>query len=160
MKLDIELKAYFIHGRENNFTRVSYIFNLQEYIYSIYRICPKQRKERLWVSWKPVQWEPCISDFHTCYTIWVKFRIRNLHTVLLSICRFLKKSAQGGSTYWCIHSFISIQPLGRLWQEPEPSQGDRYGSGTLRTPSTQCTDIYLTAIGLTPGGSNTISLWA
>jgi hypothetical protein len=32
-----------------------------------------------------------------------------------------------------IHSFISIQPLGRFWQEPEPSQGDRYGSGTLRT---------------------------
>jgi hypothetical protein len=32
-----------------------------------------------------------------------------------------------------IHSFISIQPFGRFWQEPEPSQGDRYGSGTLRT---------------------------
>jgi hypothetical protein len=27
----------------------------------------------------------------------------------------------------------SIQPFGPVWQEPEPSQGDRYGSGTLRS---------------------------
>lgn len=87
---------------------VTLLRNVQTWI-TFCKVCQYNCRPVLcsWISWKPEYGKPYFTTgvhkfifvkVHTCCPIWVKFFIRNLHTLLFNICE-LWNSAREGCTF-------------------------------------------------------------